>query len=246
MRNFFALVLILISNISFAQSSIGINFGVPSYTWSNDATAPFIISESTGSYALGLEFQKSTQKTISWGIDGTVHRLTNTIRSIEAYSSYSAGNKAVINLGLTPKLIYNFPFGESRFGGFLSIGPSLQWSSGSDRELNETNFRIVGKREIDMNGNVTNSPLEQLPYSSMERGNDFTFLIRPEAGVIFSVSEFSKFSARFQYGIGVGQALLVREFKDFPLEGNTSNSRHQLNGDFWTIQFGYQILLNNK
>lgn len=107
MRYFLPLVLILISNISFGQRSIGINFGVPSYTWSNDASVPFIISEATGSYAIGLEYQQSLQKSITWGVDLSIHRITNTIRTNADYTSYSAGSNPVFNLGFTPKLIYN-------------------------------------------------------------------------------------------------------------------------------------------
>ncbi len=243
MRYFLSLVFILISNISFGQRSVGINFGVPSYTWSDDANAPIIISESTGSYAIGLEFQQNIQNPITWGLDVSIHRMTNTIRSNSNYSSYSAGIKPIFNLGFTSKLIYNLAFGESKFGGFLSIGPSLQWNTGASRELNETNFRIVGKRELVANGNWSIAPLEQTPYTAQERTNKISVVIRPEAGLTFSVSEYSKFSARFQYGIGIGEPLIVQEFNNFPLEGNLSNSRHQLKGDFWAVQLGYQILL---
>ncbi|MFN3758526.1 MAG: hypothetical protein ACK4SF_04850 [Algoriphagus aquaeductus] len=62
----------------------------------------------------------------------------------------------------------------------------------------------------------------------------------------FSVSEYSKFTARFQYGIGIGESLIVQEFNNFPLEGNLTNSNHELKGDFWTVQLGYQILLKEK
>jgi hypothetical protein len=140
-------------------------------------------------------------------------------------------------------VIKNKAFGESKFGGFLSLGPSLQWNNGADRELNETNFRIVGKRELDANGNWSILPLEQTSYFARERTNNISVIIRPEAGFTFSVSEYSKFTARFQYGIGIGEPLIVQEFNNFPLEGNLTNSRHQLNGDFWTVQLGYQILL---
>jgi hypothetical protein len=243
MRNYLALVLFLISNITFGQSSLGINFGVPKYTWSNDGNAPFIISESTGSYAIGLEFQKNSQKPITWGLDFSIHRFTNTIRSNADYSSYSAGIKPIFNLGFTPKLIYNKAFGESKFGGFLSVGPSLHWNNGADRELNETNFRIVGKRELNSNGDWIIVPLEQASYTAQEQTDKISVVIRPEAGLTFSVSEYSKFTARFQYGIGIGEPLIVQEFNNFPLEGNFSSSKHQLKGDFWTVQLGYQILL---
>jgi hypothetical protein len=243
MRNYLALVLILISNFSFGQRSVGINFGVPSYTWSDYANAPIIISESTGSYAIGLEFQQNIQKPITWGLDFSIHRITNSIRTNSDYTSYSAGIKPIFNLGFTPKVIYKKAFGESKFGGFLSIGPSLQWNTGASRELNETNFRIVGKRELVANGNWSIAPLEQTPYTAQERTNKISVVIRPEAGLTFSVSEYSKFSARFQYGIGIGEPLIVQEFNNFPLEGNLSNSRHQLKGDFWAVQLGYQILL---
>lgn len=234
---------LMITCQSFAQSSIGINFGVPSYTWSNDAIAPFIISESTGSYAIGLEFQKNIQKSITWGVDLSIHRITNTIRTNADYTSYSAGINPVFNLGFTPKLIYNKAFGESKFGGFLSIGPSVQWNNMNDRELNESNFKIVGKREINASGDWSVIPLEQASYTAQEKTNSFSVVLRPEAGLTFSASEYSKFTARLQYGVGIGQPLIVQEFKNFPLEGNLSNSRHELKGDFWTIQLGYQILL---
>lgn len=243
MRNFLALVLILISNITFGQSSIGINFGVPKYTWSNDANAPFIISEATGSYAIGLEYQKINEKSITWGVDLSIHRITNSIRTNADYSSYSAGSMPVFNLGITPKLIYNKVFGESKFGGFLSVGPSVQWNNMNDRELNETIFRIVGKRELNSNGNWSIVPLEQSPYTAQEKANSWSIVLKPEAGLSFRASENSKFTARFQYGIGIGKPLIVQEFKNFPLEGNLTNSRHELRGDFWAIQLGYQILL---
>jgi len=243
MRNFLALVLILISNITFGQSSIGINFGVPKYTWSNDANAPFIISEATGSYAIGLEYQQNSQKSITWGVDLSIHRITNSIRANADYSSYSAGNMPVFNLGFTPKLIYAKAFGESKFGGFLSFGPSVQWNNMKDRELNETNFRIVGKREISSNGDWSIVPLEQTPYTAQERANSWSIVPRSEAGLTFRASENSKFTARFQYGIGIGKPLIVQEFKNFPLEGNLTNSRHELKGDYWALQLGYQILL---
>lgn len=112
-----------------------------------------------------------------------------------------------------------------------------------DRKLNETNFRIVGKRELNPSGDWSIVPLEQIPYTAQERTNGISAVIRPEAGLTFSVSEYSKFTARFQYGIGIGESFIVQEFNNFPLEGNFSNSKHQLNGDFWTVQLGYQILL---
>jgi len=243
MRNYLILAFLLITNFSFGQSSFGINFGVPKYTWSNDGNAPFIVSESIGSYAIGLEFQQNIQKSITWGLDVSVHRITNSIRTNLDYTSYSAGIKPIFNFGFTPKLIYNKEFGESKFGGFLSIGPSLQWNNGADRELNETNFRIIGKRVLDANGNWSILPLEQTSYLAQERTNNISLIIRPEVGFTFSVSEYSKFTARFHYGIGIGEPLIVQEFNNFPLEGNLSNSTHQLNGDFWTVQLGYQILL---
>ncbi|WP_187177036.1 hypothetical protein [Algoriphagus sp. AK58] len=242
-RIIFSLVLFLISNISIAQNSIGINFGVPKYTWSNDANAPFIISEATGSYAVGLEFQKNIQKSITWGLDVSIHRITNTIRTNTDYSSYSAGSTPFFNLGITPKLIYNKEFGESKFGGFLSVGPSIQWNNGNDRELNETNFRIVGKRELNPSGDWNTVPLEQTPYSAQEKANSWSVVIRPEAGLTFRASKYSKFTARFQYGVGIGQPLILQEFNNFQLEGILSNSKHKLKGDFWAIQLGYQILL---
>lgn len=242
-RIIFSLVLFLISNISIAQNSIGINFGVPKYTWSNDANAPFIISEATGSYAVGLEFQKNIQKSITWGLDVSIHRITNTIRTNTDYSSYSAGSTPFFNLGFTPKLIYAKAFGESKFGGFLSVGPSVLWNTMNDRELNETNFRIVGKRELNPSGDWSIVSLEQTPYSAQEKANSWSFVIRPEAGLTFRASEYSKFTARLQYGVGIGQPLIVQEFSNFPLEGNLTNSNHELKGDFWAIQLGYQILL---
>lgn len=234
---------LMITCQSFAQSSIGINFGVPSYTWSNDARAPFIISESTGSYAIGLEYQKNNEKSITWGVDFSIHRITNTIRANAEYTSYSAGSMPVFNLGITPKLIYNKSFGESKFGGFLNVGPSIQWNNMNDRELIETNFRIVGKRELNPSGDWSIVPLEQASYTAQERTNSISVVLRPEAGLSFSASEYSKFTARFQYGVGIGQSLIVQEFNNFPLEGSLSNSKHQLKGDFWAIQLGYQILL---
>jgi hypothetical protein len=243
MRNFLALGLIFISNLAFGQSSIGINFGVPKYTWSNDANAPFIISEATGSYAIGLEFQKNIQKSITWGVDVSIHRITNTIRTNEDFTSYSAGINPVFNLGFTPKLIYNKAFGESKFGGFLSVGPSIQCNNMNDRELNETNFRIVGKREMNAKGDWSVVPLEQASFTAQEKTNSFSVVLRPEAGLTFNASEYSKFTARFQYGIGISQPLIVQEFNNFPLEGNLTNSKHELKGDFWAIQLGYQILL---
>jgi hypothetical protein len=236
-------ILLLTTHFSFGQSSLGINFGVPKYNWSNDANAPFIISEATGSYAIGLEYQKNSQKSITWGVDLSIHRISNTIRTNADYTSYSAGINPVFNLGFTPKLIYNKAFGESKFGGFLSVGPSVQWNTMNDRELNETNFRIVGKRDQNPSGDWNIVPLEQTPYSAQEKANSWSFVIRPEAGLTFSVSEYSKFTARFQYGIGIGESLIVQEFNNFPLEGNLTNSRHELKGDFWAIQLGYQILL---
>jgi len=85
--------------------------------------------------------------------------------------------------------------------------------------------------------------LEQASYTAQERMNTISVVLRPEAGLTFSASEYSKFTARFQYGVGIGQSLIVQEFNNFPLEGSLSNSKHQLKGDFWTIQLGYQILL---
>lgn len=128
-KNCLVVAFLLISNLSFAQRSVGINFGVPSYTWSNDANAPFIISESTGSYAIGLEYQQNIQKSITWGLDVSVNRFTNTLRTNEIYTSISGGMKPFFNLGFTPKLIYNKAFGESKFGGFISVGPSIQWNT---------------------------------------------------------------------------------------------------------------------
>lgn len=233
---------LMITCQSFAQSSIGINFGVPSYTWSNDANAPFIISESIGSYAIGLEFPKNMKRRITWGLDLSIHRITNTIRSNSDYTSYSAGSKPIFNFGLTPKLIYNKAFGESKFGGFLSVGPSIQWNNATDREWNETNFIILGKRELNPSGDWSIVPLEQASYTAQERTNSISVVLRPEAGLTFSASEYSKFTARFQYGVGIGQPLIVQKFNNFPLEGNFSNSRHELKGDFWAIQLGYLIL----
>ncbi|MBA4299767.1 MAG: hypothetical protein C0433_06605 [Cyclobacterium sp.] len=83
--------------------------------------------------------------------------------------------------------------------------------------------------------------MEQTP--AQERTNTISVVLRPEAGLTFRASEYSKFTARFQYGVGIGQPLIVQEFKNFPLERNLSNSRHELKADFWSIQLGYQILL---
>jgi hypothetical protein len=49
--------------------------------------------------------------------------------------------------------------------------------------------------------------MEQTP--AQEKANSRSFIIRPEAGLTFSVSEYSKFTARFQYGIGIGEPLIV-------------------------------------
>lgn len=123
-------------------------------------------------------------------------------------------------------------FGESKFGGFLNIGPGLHWNNGADRELNETYFRIVGKRELNSNVDWIIVPLEQASYTAQERTNKISVEIRPEVGLTFSVSEYSKFTARFQYGIGIGEPLIVQEFNNFPLEGNFSSSKHQLKRGF--------------
>lgn len=221
-----------LGNLAMAQSSIGLNFGVPRYTLSNDANAPFITSESTGSYAIGLEFQQNIQKSITWGIDVSIHKITNTIRTNSDYTSYSAGIKPIFNLGFTPKLIYNKAFGESKFGGFLTLGPSLQWNNGADRELNETNFRIVGKKELDANGNWSILPLEQSPYTAQERTNKISVVIRSEAGLTFSVSDYSKFSVRFQYGIGIGESFDRSGIQQFPAGRKSLQFQKSTQGGF--------------
>ncbi|GEM_PF-2310479 len=109
--------------------------------------------------------------------------------------------------------------------------------------LGKKKKRFLKKIEPNPSGDWSIVPLEQASYIAQERTNKISVVIRPEAGLTFSVSEYSKFSARFQYGIGIGESLIVQEFNNFPLEGNLSNSRHQLKGDFWTVQLGYQILL---
>ena len=65
------------------------------------------------------------------------------------------------------------------------------------------------KKEPRQGGDWSIVPLEQMPYTAQERTNGISVLIRPEAGLTFSVSEYSKFTARFQYGIGIGEPLIV-------------------------------------
>lgn len=234
---------LLFSNSVLGQSSIGLNFGIPQYTWSNDSRAPFVISESSASYALGIEYLQSIKNGLSWGLDGGVHRFSNILRSNEDFGSYSSGSKPLFNLSLTPKALYQIEFGESRFGGFVSIGPSLQWNTAEDREINETNFRIVSKKISGSKGSATYEGIEQEPYSGLETVKNFSVLIRPELGLYFKASDFAKFTARIQYGINIGDPLITREFNDFPLDGKQTSYKHTLGGDYLLIQVGYQIFL---
>lgn len=233
----------LFSNSAMAQSSIGLNFGVPQYTWSNDPRAPFVISESSESYALGIEYLQSVKNGLSWGVDGGVHRFSNMIRSNEEYGSYSSGQKPLFNLSLTPKAMYQIGFGESRISGFVSLGPSFQWNTAKDRDFDEENFRIVNKRISGSNGVVSYEPIEQEPYSGIETVKSFSVIIRPELGLTFKASDFTNFTARLQYGISLGAPLISREFNDFPLNGTQTSSQHNLRGDYWVIQVGYQVFL---
>ena len=233
----------LFSNSVLAQSKIGLNFGVPQYTWSNDSRAPFVISESTESYAFGIEYLQSVKNGLSWGVEGGVHRFSNIIRSNEEYGSYSLGQKPMFNLSLTPKAMYQIGFGESRFGGFVSLGPSFQWNTAKDRDFDEANFRIVNKRISGSNGVVSYEPIEQESYSGIETVKNFSVLVRPELGLTFKASDLANFTAKLQYGISLGEPLISREFNDFPLNGTQTSSQHNLRGDYLVIQVGYQISL---
>lgn len=243
MKIYLSLVLFIASNAAIAQSSIGLNFGDPQYTWSNDSRAPFVISESTESYAVGIEYLQRVKNGFSLGVEGGVHRFSNIIRSNEEYGSYSSGLKPLFNLSLTPKAMYQIGFGESRFGGFVSLGPSFQWNTAKDRDFDEANFRIVNKRIYGTSGVVSFEPLEQESYSGVETVKNFSVIIRPELGLSFKASDFANFTARLQYGISLGAPLISREFNDFPLNGTQTSSQHNLRGDYWVIQVGYQITL---
>lgn len=245
MRSICFIFLLLLSQISFGQSSVGVNFGLPKYSWSNDSKAPFVISESIGSYSIGLEYLHPFKNKLYWGIDVGIHKFSNSIGSGEEFSSYSAGFKPIYNLGMAPKLLYHFALGSSRLGGFLSLGPTFHWINLTDREFDQSNFRITGRRIIDNNGTITFNPIEQNPYKGRETTKKFSTVLRPELGFSFKASDYSRFLLRFQYGIKLGDPLISRDFRSFQLEGVQTDIYNKLDGDYWTIQVGYQFLLIN-
>src|SRR5690606_5885110 len=141
LRNACLVFLLLVSQITLGQQSIGVNFGLPQYTWhGGTAETGSIQSESVGVYVVELEYLRPLKNTLLMGIDVGVHKISNIIWTGDQYSSYSEGFEPLYNFGISPKLLYHHDFGESGFGGFLSLGPSFRWINAKDRDFDESNF----------------------------------------------------------------------------------------------------------
>lgn len=243
MNNICFIFLLLVSHITLGQQSIGVNFGLPQYTWHGGiAEMGSIQSESVGVYIVELEYLRPLKNTLLMGIDVGVHKISNTIRAADKYASHTEGFEPLYNFGISPKLLYHLDFGESGFGGFLSLGPSFRWINAKDREFDQSDFRITGQRVIDSDQNATFQPIEQNPYKGKETVRNFSAVIRPELGLSFKASGYSKFLIRFQYGIRMFSPLISRSFGSFELEGKQTPFRHILHSDFSSLQVGYQFL----
>jgi hypothetical protein len=110
-------------------------------------------------------------------------------------------------------------------------------------QAREEKAKKIGKRELNPSGDWSIITLEQASYTAQEKTNSLFVVIQPEAGLTYRASAYSKFTARLQYGISLGDPLISREFNDFPLNGTQTNSQHNLRGDYWVIQVGYQVSL---
>ena len=244
MKNTCFILLLLISQMASAQQSIGINFGLPQYNWSDDLRPVNVTSESVGSYLVEMEYLRPLKNSLSIGIDAGVNKISNIIRHWDQTSSYSAEFDPLYNFGATPKLLYHLNFGESRFGAFLSLGPSFRWTSAKDRSFGPPNYRIIGQKVMDSGNPAPLNPIEQNPYRGTETVKNFSAVLRPELGFGFQVSDHSKFLVRFQYGIRMFSPLIARNFESVEIDGQATSFRNILTSDFSAVQIGYQLLIH--
>ncbi|MDF2156959.1 hypothetical protein [Algoriphagus sp. CAU 1675] len=242
MRCLGLLIFWLISHVSLGQKNVGVTFGYPQYNWSIGTDGDQVYSEASKTFALGVELEGKIGRNLKWAIETGFHKINNDLKPNREFVSISPGFKPIYIFSGTPKLKYQIPFEESRWGAFVGFGPSVSWVNGSDRSFDNSDFRIVSQETIDSEGIPTFIPYSQSPYQGTEKVSQLRFMLKPEFGLTFSASEFSSVIFRVQFGVDFGDPFLIRDFDNFQVQdGLNSSFRHSLAADYVAYQLGYKI-----
>lgn len=234
------------NNLGYAQKSLeaGLRFGNLHYEdWNFKSGTIELNGNTNGIWNSEFYVQKPLAKGFKLRLTGGVMRSKESIRfkSIEPQVGSARYNNFLLGIGGHKY----FNLVKEKFGLNLGVGLGLNYLNSSDRTFDtDRTAQIIVIEVIDQDGNVIRKPLHDLTMNgSRTVTNPVSFIIKPEIGFFYALSNKTKLTLNYLHGINMGGPVVSRNLGPIIYEGNTYTAMDEFGGDFSSFALGIEVKL---
>ncbi|MBC6368186.1 hypothetical protein [Algoriphagus sp. AK58] len=223
------LIFFAIQSKVYAQSTFNLSFGFPKINWGYSGNLDGLRTVNTSGWSITASGLKIKEDGLIYGIDLGVNRYGNGFQ----YGISRPGVGEIHHFSILPLIGYNHIIPGSKFSFRLNFAFGAGIVTLADRYYqNDHSFKVMFTSY--------GVPLYDLTFSGSQEVKSRVFpLLKPSLELHYAVGERSTLFVKGTLGISLMNSVIVRDFPEVLLDGETYSVTHSTSLSYSSVEIGY-------
>lgn len=223
------LLFLLYQSSVVGQKSLSISFGIPKINWSYSGNLDGLRTVNTSGWSISASGLKIKEDGLIYGIDLGVNRYGNGFQ----YGISRPGVGEIHHFSILPLIGYNYIIPSSKFSFRLNFAFGLGIVPSDNRYYeNDKSFQVMYTSY--------GVPLYDLTFSGSQEVKSRVFpLLKPNIELHYALGEKSSFFFKGTLGVSLMNSVIVRDFPEVLLDGETYSVTHSTSLSYSSVEIGY-------
>lgn len=227
------LLFLLYQSSVVGQKSLSISFGIPKINWNYNGNLDGLRTVNTSGWSITASGLKIKEDGFIYGFDLGVNRYGNGFQ----YGISRPGVGEIHHFSILPLIGYNHIIPGSKFSFRLNFAFGAGIVTLADRYYqNDHSFKVMFTSY--------GVPLYDLTFSGSQEVKSRVFpLLKPSLELHYAVGERSTLFVKGTLGISLMNSVIVRDFPEVLLDGETYSVTHSTSLSYSSVEIGYSYLI---
>ncbi|MDP2041113.1 hypothetical protein [Algoriphagus sp.] len=219
------------------QKSLSISFGIPKINWDYSGNLDGLRTVYRNGWSITASGFEIKDNGLVYGVDLGVNRYGNGFQ----FGNMRYDIKEIHHFSFLPFIGYNNKIKGTKFSGQFNLGFGFGIIPIENKFYkNDQTFQVRRVERRDADGNVYTIPLYDLTFSGSQEVKSRVFpLLKPNIELHYAVGEKSTLFVKGTLGVSLKNSVIVRDFPEVLLDGETYSVTHSTNLSYSSLEVGY-------
>jgi hypothetical protein len=220
-----------------AQNAMNLAFGFPKIEWGYNGNLDGLRTVYRNGWSLTASGFEIKDNGLVYGVDLGVNRYGNGFQ----YGNMRYDIREIHHFSFLPFIGYNNKIKDTKFSGQFNLGFGFGVIPIENKFYkNDQTFQVRRIERRDADGNVYTVPLYDLTFSGSQEVKSRVFpLLKPNIELHYALGEKSSFFFKGTLGVSLMNSVIVRDFPEVFLDGETYSVTHSTSLSYSSVEIGY-------